>query len=390
MVNNKEEVIVVGGGFAGCVIARELAENNFDVTIIEERNVISGNMYDSYDENGILVQQYGPHIIFTDSIEVINYLKQFDELVEHDCIMKSNIDDKYIFLPFNYTSIKQLFGFEKGKKIIDALREKYVGIDRISVYTLMMDDDPIISSFAKELFAKAYAPYIKKQWNLEDYQIDKSVIDRVKFCLGYDYRYLNKDLQFLPKNGFYKMMQNMVSHPNIKIKFNTNALEHITIKNGCLLFDGKKIKIVYTGSIDELFGCKYGELPYRSLVFKTEYFDKNRELECEIVSMPQHEKYIRKTEYKYFNSIANKLNNHNKTVVVSETPVQYEKNKGLVKCYPIINGNNNSLYQKYYIESQKYDNLYLCGRLAEYKYYNMDAVILHSLDISRRIIKNQK
>lgn len=382
------KAIVIGSGFAGCVIARELAENGFSVELYEKRKEIAGNMADYYDENGILVQKYGPHIIFTNNIEVIDYLSKFDTLVEHDCVMKSFIDGQYIQLPFNYKSIKELIGYKNGKEVIDLLREKYKNLERVSIYELLNSSNEKIRNFALLLFEKAFKPYIKKQWNLEDSQIDKSVINRVKFCLSYDFRYLEPDLQFLPKHGFSVLMKNMLIHPNIKVFLNENANNHITFDKDKILFDGKDDLVIYTGLIDELFNNKYGVLPYRSLSFEFENLNVKRALNCEIISFPQDPKIIRKTEYKYFNKSSNNITDDDKTLVVSEAPEEYVKGKN-VPCYPVLNEQNTRIYSKYKKYASKYSNLYLCGRLAEYKYYNMDAVILHSKEVAKQIILQQ-
>ena len=298
--------------------------------------------------------------------------------------MLSFIDGKYVQLPFNFTSILELIGNRQGKIVIDKLRKQYPFESRVSIYELMTCSDRDISDYAKLLYAKAFETYISKMWNLPPQKISKDVINRVKICMGFDGRYLNRDFQFLPSNGFFELITNMLTHPNIRVQTNFDALKHISFSKGKCLFDGDpEVLIVFTGPIDELASERFGRLPYRSLLFDISYFNQIRALPEEIVSLPQDPKLIRKTEYKYFNIFKGDFSEH-KTVVVSETPVDY--GPSTVPCYPVINDENVAKYQLYKNEMSQYSNLILCGRLAEYKYYNMDQVILHALDVSKQLL----
>jgi UDP-galactopyranose mutase len=381
------DAIVIGAGFAGVVISEQLSSKyQKRVLLVEERQHIGGNMYDEIDSNGFLIQKYGPHIIYTNSSRVISYLSSFSELIPHDCVMVSNIDGKFIQLPFSFKSIQQFYDVEKASEIISAIRSEYDCSSRISVFNLINNSNKIISKFGKDLYSKAFENYICKQWGIGSGKISKDVINRCSFSPSYTNRYLDRDFQYLPAKGFSKMMNQMIHNDNVTIKTNFDALKHLQIIENQTYWDGKEIScpIIYTGSIDELFDFKYGVLPYRSLKFVTRYYNCERKLPCEIVSMPQDLRLIRKTEYKYFSPVFSKKNIA-KTIVVSEMPYQYDFKKDSIRCYPIINDDNINIYKAYLSEANQIPNLYLVGRLAEYKYYNMDDVILHSLDISKKI-----
>lgn len=380
------DAIVVGSGFSGAVISHELASNGKKVLVLEKRNHIGGNMYDEFDSNGFLIQQYGPHILYTNELSVVNYLSQFSDLVPFECHMLSLLDGKYIHLPFNFQSIQELVGVNEADLVIKGIRNNFDCKDRISIFTLMQAKDKHVSAFANLLFKKAFETYICKQWGLKPNQIDRSIIDRVKFTPNFTSRYLNSDYQFLPKEGFTKLISNMLNNPNITIKLQSDATKELSIENGKIWYKGESIPVFYSGSLDELFKYKYGPLPYRSIAFQTKYYKQRQVLPCPIISMPQDSKLNRKTEYKFFSPFVT----HKEdllSIVVSEEPNQHDyRNSQSIQCYPIINEPDSKLYSKYLIEAKKVCNLYLCGRLAEYKYYNMDAVILHSLNVSQSFL----
>ena len=384
------DAIIVGAGFAGAVVAERLANKYHKcVLVLEKRKHVGGNMYDEVDQNGFLIQRYGPHLFFTNDTGVLDYVSQFTKLIPHDCVMFSFLDRKYVQLPFNFKSVQQMLGYKKAEPVIKAIKENYPCTDRISIFDLMNDSHQEIRDYANLLYKKAFETYICKQWGLRPEQISKDVINRCKFSPNYTNRYLDKDYQYLPDKGFTVLIQKMLTNRLIKVQTNCDATKRIKIQDGSLVFDGQKldIPVIYTGPIDELFSFSFGALPYRSLHFVTHYYNKRRVLPIEIVSMPQDKRFIRKTEYKYFTP---KVTNEDveKSVVVTEEPFQYDPtNPKAVQCYPIINDQDNALYQKYFAESTKIPNLHLCGRLAEYKYFNMDIVIRHAMECADSLIE---
>lgn len=382
------KIIVVGSGFSGSIIARKIAEGmNRRVTVVERRSHIGGNAFDEYDENGILIQKYGPHFLNTNKYFIIKFLSQYTELFPHNTKLLSFIDGKYIRLPFNFETVQQLVGPENSEILLNKLRDTFMGRDRVPVLELVNHTDHDISEYGTLLFEKAYRTYTAKMWGVGVDKIDKYVLERVPMAMNYDERYLNKDFQYLPKRGFTEIFKNMLDHPNIEVVLNENALAHIKFDefNNSVLYDGETVEaLVFTGSVDELFEYKYGALPYRSLDIKYRYSDQKSVLPSEIVSYPQADGYTRETEYR---KIMFDDSNVSGSVVATEYPLQYDKDAdiGNIPYYPVVTEESNEIYSKYLTEVKKFHNIFLCGRLAEFKYYNMDICIEHALEYFERI-----
>lgn len=376
------KIVIVGTGFSGAVIARKIAEElDRSVIVIEKRAHIAGNMYDEVDEHGILVQRYGPHVVVTNRWSVIDYLSQYSELFKHTVKELSFIDGNYVRLPFNFESVQQLIGGQKAEILIAKLRRKYRGRDRVPVLELANNTDVDISGFGNLLFEKAYRTYCAKQWDIPVETLDKTIMDRVPMAMSYDERYMDKDFQYLPKSGFTALFRNMLNHPNISFSLNDDALTHITLDepNKNILFDGEQLDLlVYTGAVDELFALKYGELPYRSLNIQYQWFDKEQVYPEKIISFPQAAGYTRKTEYKFmmYDNFAAKG-----SVIATEYPTAYVKGGTLAPFYPVITDENKSRYELYRKEAESYGNIFLSGRLADFRYYNMDDCILHAFEV---------
>ena len=383
-----KKIIVVGAGFSGSIIARKIAEEmGRRVSVIERRSHIGGNAYDEVDENGILVQKYGPHYLNTNKFFIIEYLKQYAELFPHCAKLLSFIDGKYVRLPFNFETVQQLVGAENSESLLKKLRSAFGGRDRVPVLELVNHPDAEVSIYGNLLFDKAYKTYTSKMWGIGVDKIDKYVLERVPMAMNYDERYLNKDYQYLPVKGFTEIFRNMLDHPNIDLELNTDALEHISFKEAekTVLYDGEAVDaLIFTGPIDEFFDYKFGSLPYRSLDIKYEHSESSSVLPCEIISYPQAVGYTRSTEYRKL-----MYNDENAvgSVVATEYPLQYDKNAkvGNIPYYPVVTEESSSMYSQYRNEVEKYRNIFLCGRLAEFKYYNMDICIEHALQYFENI-----
>ena len=260
------EALVVGTGYSGSIIARKLAEEkDFKVKMIEQRSHIAGNMYDYFNEYGVLVHKYGPHLINTNKYEIIEFLGKYSELIPFEVKLLSHIDGNYVRLPFNYMTMQQLIGGKKASTLLKKFRNEFKGCDTVSIFDLISSADDDIREYAELLYEKAYKTYTTKQWNMQPEQLDRSVLDRVKMRLNYEERYLNVDFQYVPKYGYTKLFENMLNHENIEIILNTNAVDHISFDDvdNVVLYDGIKYDVlVFTGAIDELFGEIYGSLPY--------------------------------------------------------------------------------------------------------------------------------
>ena len=385
----KNEVLIIGSGFSGAVLARELSDNaDLPITVIEKRNSVGGNMYDEYDCNGFLIQKYGPHIIYTDNFSVIRYLSRFDEMLPHDCKMLSYIDNKFVQLPYGFKTVQQLYSLEDAAAIISALKDNYPNRKSVTIYELMHSKVEVINRFGRDLYEKGFRPYIAKQWDKTIDEIDESVVNRVQFQLSYVERYLQRDYQFLPKHGFTYLIKRMLASDRVSVRLNTDALQHITFENNKLHYCGDEYRYVFfTGALDELFGCRFGRLPYRSIAFKYEYLDICRALPCEICSFPsEDQKYTRKTEYKFFAPFVNDIK---RTIVVTEFPVDYNRlaSEGNVQCYPVINKKNSEIYCKYFELAKQICNLRFIGRLANYEYINMDTTIIRAQNLAYEVIR---
>jgi UDP-galactopyranose mutase len=377
----EKKIVVVGTGFSGGILARKIAEDlNLLVELIEKRSHIGGNMYDETDEHGILIQRYGPHFLNTNKYFIIEFLEKYAELFKHCTKLLSFIDGKHVRLPFNFETVQQLVGAKASEKLLGKLRREYAGRDRVPVLEMIDNADSDISDYGNMLFEKAYKTYTAKQWGIPAEKIDKYVLDRVPMAMSYDERYLSPDFQYLPKHGYTKLFEDMLDHPNIRLSLNTDALEHIAFNGDRVLYDGEEVEaLVFTGPIDELFGFEYGPLPYRSLDIRCKYYKTGSHLPCEIVSYPQAEGYTRSTEYR---KIMFDQSNCDGTVVATEYPLEYKKDApvGNLPYYPVLTDESKATYEKYLNEVRKYRNIFLCGRLAEFKYYNMDVCIEHALE----------
>jgi UDP-galactopyranose mutase len=384
----EKKIIVVGTGFSGGITARKIAEDlNLSVELIEKRSHIGGNMCDETDEHGILIQRYGPHFLNTNKYFIIEFLEKYAELFKHCTKLLSFIDGKHVRLPFNFETVQQLVGAKASEKLLGKLRREYAGRDRVPVLEMIDNADRDVSYYGNMLFEKAYKTYTAKQWGIPAEKIDKYVLDRVPMAMSYDERYLSPDFQYLPKHGYTNLFENMLDHPNIRLSLNTDALSHIAFdaRNKAVRYDGEIVNcLVFTGPIDELFGFEYGSLPYRSLDIRCEYYETVDHLPCEIVSYPQAEGYTRSTEYR---KIMFDQSNCSGTVVATEYPLEYKKDApvGNLPYYPVLTEESKATYAKYLALSKKYKNIFLCGRLAEFKYYNMDVCIEHALEYFENI-----
>lgn len=379
------DVIVVGCGLSGSVIAREFAETGKTVFIIERRDHIGGNMYDYVNEDGVLVHKYGPHTFHTKKKELFDYMARFSEWDEYILTCGSVIDGKCTPTPFNFQTIDDFFDKHKAEKIKSALKEAYPDQEFATVLELLDHDNDLIREYAQFLFDKDYSLYTAKQWGISPKEIDKSVLKRVPIRFNYDVGYFDDEYQYMPRTSYKTFFDNILEHENITVKLGQDALKHLSLHDGRIYMDGDEYKgiLVYTGAIDELFECKYGRLPYRSLRFEWETEDKKSFQDAPVVAYPEAEGYTRITEY-------TKLpvqNVGNRTVFALEYPLQYDGTGDNEPYYPVLTDNSLLLYDKYRRKAEKYDNLILCGRLADFRCYNMDQALDRAINSIRWIVK---
>lgn len=382
------DVIVIGAGFAGSVLARQFAEDNKKVLLIDKRDHIGGNMYEEKLDNGVRIHKYGPHIFHTNLENVFEYLKKFSGWYFYEHRVIGFIDGKYVPIPFNFKSLELLFDKEEADKIKEKLLNAFPQQKKVSIFELINHDEDDIKDFGKYVYNKVFENYTAKQWNITVDKIDTSVINRVPVILGYDDRYFQDKYQFMPIDGYTKVFENLLNNSNIDIRLNTeaNAIIKLNLENKKIYFNNKEYNgiVIFSGAIDQLLNYKFGPLPYRSLDMVFENYKQNYYQPAAVVNYPNDNDYTRITEFKY---LSNQIV-ANETTILKEYSKQYDYlDKNSTPYYPINNEDNVKLYNKYCDEIKGINNLYLCGRLGEYKYYNMDIVIDNALKLYEKIKK---
>lgn len=382
------QAIIIGSGFAGAVSARQLAEHGFKVTLLEKRSHIGGNMYEEFDGNGIRIHKYGPHIFHTNNETVFEYLKRFSDFYPYEHRVLGKIDGKLVPIPFNFRSLDMLFSEEKASALKEKLLHAYNGQQKVSILELLASSDPDIKAFGEYVFDRVFVHYTAKQWQQPIEEVDTSVINRVPVILGYDDRYFGDKFQYMPEDGFTKLFEKLLDHPDIAVRTGCSASERLNFdaESHKIFFDGEEFTspVIYTGPIDELFGNRYGRLPYRSLNLVFEQLEREIFQPASVVNYPNEEDFTRITEFKHLTG----QKSGRYTAILKEYPCRYnpDGDVGSIPFYAIINEENNSLYKKYRETAEQFPNLYLCGRLADYKYYNMDAAAAAALELSEKII----
>jgi UDP-galactopyranose mutase len=358
------DYMIVGAGFAGSVLAERLAsEANKKVLVVEQRDHIGGNAYDYYNHNGILVHKYGPHIFHTNSKKVFDYLSQFTTWRAYEHRVLASVDGQLVPMPINLTTINTLYGLQLNCEQVEAFyNSRAEKIERVAT-----SEDVVISKIGRELYEKFFKGYTRKQWDLDPSELDASVTSRVPVRMNKDDRYFTDTYQAMPIHGYTKMFRNMLSHPNIKVMLNTDYKEVMDI----IPYQ----RMIYTGPIDSFFNYCYGHLPYRSIEFRFDTLDMEVFQPTGTINFPNEHAYTRITEFKYLTG-----QRHSKTSIVYE----YPKADG-DPYYPIPRPENAILYKKYKLLADSMTNTFFTGRLATYKYYNMDQVVAQSLTLFEKL-----
>lgn len=377
---------IIGAGISGVVIARKLAEQGHEITIYEKRNHIAGNMYD-YEKDGILIHKYGPHIFHTSKDNVIEFVEQFWKLNNFRNVVEGYVNNKLVPIPFNFKSIDISFP-EQAEQIKNKLKELYPDKETIPILELKKSNDPLIRNVAQFVYENLFLNYTTKMWNLKPDEIDESVTARIPIILSYRNTYFNDKYEGLPLDGYTKAIERMLDHPNIKIHLNTDANNLISFNSDQILINNEESIVIYTGPLDKLFNNKYGSLDYRSLFFSFETLNQTKFQDTAVVNYPADPTMTRITEYK--NMTLQIVDG--KTVIGKEFPGTYSENdnKWNEPYYPLATNEAREKYNKYFELSKQYKNLYLCGRMALYKYINMDQAIDDALKLAKELIENAK
>ena len=359
------DYLIVGAGFAGSVLAERLAATcNKRILLIDRRSHIAGNAYDSYNDDGILVQRYGPHIFHTNSKQVVDYLSRFTAWRPYQHRVRAAVGDVTLPIPINRTTINGLFGLDLSEtETREFLKKRAEPVAQIQT-----SEDVVVSSVGRELYEIFFRGYTRKHWGLDPSELDKSVAARIPVRTNDDDRYFNDTYQIMPRHGFTRLFENMLDHPNIKVMLNADYRD--------VVYEIAHERMIYTGPIDEFFEFRYGKLPYRSLKFHNETIGREQFQPVATVNYPSAEvPYTRVTEHKHLTGQV-----HPKTTVTYEFPSAEGD-----PYYPVPRSDNAEVYARYRKLADAAHDVEFVGRLATYRYYNMDQVVAQALATYARI-----
>ena len=376
------DCLVIGCGLSGSVIARHMAEQGNRVVIWERREHVGGNMYDYTDEHGFLVQRYGPHTFHTKEKALYDYMCRFEQWTDYKLTCGAVWDGKYTPTPFNFTTIDTFYAPKEAQKLKSKLQKAFAGRSTATVVEVLEHPDPDIWAYAEFLFQNDYAPYTAKQWGISPSEIDPSVLKRVPLRFSYEEGYFDDPYQVMPAHSFTTFFTNLLSHPNIEVKLGVEALQHLSVSGNRMLLDGVEcsLPVVYTGALDELFGCIYARLPYRSLRFEWHHSRQESIQDAPVVAYPQEAGYTRITEYKKL-----PVQDRPGSSYAVEYPLPYREGEALEPYYPVLTEESQQQYAKYRALADAVPNLVCCGRLADFKYYNMDQALSRALEVCQSI-----
>lgn len=378
--------IIVGCGFAGAVAARELAEKRGRrVLVLDARNHVGGNCYDCPDEYGIRIHQYGPHIFHTNSKRVFDYLSRFTNWFSFGHEVVGNVHGKELPIPFNLNTLAMVFG-ERAPKMEEKLIAQYGEGARVPILELMNQEDADLKEIAEYVYENIFLKYTMKQWGKTPKEIDPGVSGRVPVLISHDNRYFQDTYQGMPIPGYTELFEKMLDFPQIDVWLNCSAKDVLEVNpqvQDKILFEGKPFEgdVIFTGALDEFFDVRFGRLPYRSLRFEFEHLKKPFYQSHGVVNYTVSEDFTRITEFKYLTDQMEEP----ETTIMREYPIPYEAKEGQIPYYAINNEDNNKCYQQYVSYVKDIPNFHLLGRLAEYKYYNIDAIVEHALDFAQNI-----
>lgn len=382
------DVIVIGAGIAGAVAARCLAEEQGkQVLVLEKKEHVGGNCYDEKDAYGILIHKYGPHIFHTNDQQVYDWLSRFTEWYAFGHEVVARVGDRLLPVPFNLNTLKQVYGEEKGEELTEKLVNAYGMGSRVPILKLRQSQDPEIQGIADFVYENIFLRYTMKQWGQKPEEIDPGVTGRVPVVISYDNRYFGDKYQGMPRDGYTPMFEKILDHPLIEVRAGVDARDvmELSESTGKILLYGEEFSgsVIYTGPVDELFGCRFGRLPYRSLRFDFEHLDIPDYQGHSVVNYTVSEEFTRITEFKYLTGQETEG-----TTIVREYPFAYTGAEGEIPYYAIMNPENNKLYERYAALTEQFSHFHLLGRLAEYKYYNIDAMAGKAIALARSLAKD--
>ena len=361
---NVFDYLIVGAGFAGSVLAERLATDaNKTVLIVDKRPHVAGNAYDHYDDHGILVHKYGPHIFHTNSRDIFDYLGRYTEWRPYQHRVLASVDGQLVPIPINLDTINKLYGMNLTSAQVEAFLESVAE----KCHPVRTSEDVVVNKVGRELYEKFFRGYTRKMWGLDPSELHCSVTARIPTRTNRDDRYFTDTYQAMPLHGYTRMFERMLAHPNIKVMTNTDYQE-------IARFIPHR-SMIYTGPIDAYFDYRYGRLPYRSLQFEHRTLAQAQFQTVGTMNFPNDHAYTRVTEFKHLTG-----QTHAHTSVVYEYPCAEGD-----PYYPVPKTENDELYTKYKQLADETPDVHFVGRLATYKYYNMDQVVAQALTLYKRI-----
>ena len=365
----KTDILIIGAGISGATLAERYASAGRTVTVLEKRNHIAGNCYDHYDDNGILVSAYGAHLFHTNDEEVWEYVNRFGEWYPWEHRVVARVDGKTVPIPVNMTTVNTLFGLNLRSE--DEMQQ-WLDRNRIPFEKPANGEEAVLNRVGPVLYDKMFRHYTKKQWDKYPEELHASVLERIPVRQNTDDRYFSDTYQALPKGGYTRMFENMLNHPNITVRLNT---DYFDVQEEYEAYG----KLFYTGPIDRFFEFRDAlteRLEYRSINFVTELLDQDYYQENSVVNYPGREvDFTRIVEYKHFGDQKSP-----KTTIVKEFTVD-----GGEPYYPVPNEKNQKIYEQYRAKAEALTDVYFVGRLANYKYFNMDQAFKNALDLYKSL-----
>ena len=370
----KADILIIGAGISGAVLAERYAAIGKKVLILEKRDHIAGNCYDYIDENGILVSKYGAHLFHTKEEDVWKYVNRFSSWYKWEHKVIAKVDNQLVPIPVNITTVNKIFNLNISTE--EEMRN-WLEENRIEIENPKNGKEAVLDKVGPVLYEKMFRHYTKKQWDKFPEELDADVLNRIPVRTNFDERYFSDKYQALPENGYTKMFENILKHPNIRVELNT---DYFDVKDEISGYS----KLFYTGPIDRFFEFKYSledKLEYRSINFVSETVDKEYFQENSVVNYPGMEvDFTRIVEYKHFGNQKSE-----KTTIVKEFTVDTGE-----PYYPVPNKKNRTIYERYKKEAENLKDIYFVGRLANYKYFNMDQAFKNALDLFKSLEGKEK
>lgn len=376
------QAVVVGAGFSGAVMAERLASQlGWKVLVLEQRAHIAGNCFDKTDTNGIRIHQYGPHLFHTNKAEVWHYLSQFTSWHPYEHKVLAKVGDTLLPLPFNLNSLYRIYPADEARQLELSLIQRYGAGSKVPILELKQTDEPALQQLADWIYQNIFVNYTIRQWGIKAEDISPDVLARVPVVVSRDDRYFHDQYQAIPEQGYTALINNLLAQPSIDIQLQQDALQRLRLEQGKIWLDGELFtgKLIYTGMLDQLFGYQYGELPYRSLQFVFKQLDYPYFQTATTVNYPNAPDLTRITEFKHILG-----EQSNSTTIVTEYPQDYDKNdpQKNIPYYPVFTDDNQRKFEQYKVLAAQYPQLIPLGRLAEYKYFNMDDAVGNALATS--------